>query len=46
MDWELIYRSHSEMLDLAMTIDQHQVKTIKFQAEDAQNVVFLEMRRK
>jgi SAM-dependent methyltransferase len=46
MDWYLIYRSHLQMLDLAMTIDQTRVKDIRLLAEDLQNILFLQVTRK
>jgi hypothetical protein len=46
MDWYLIYRSHPQMLDLAMSIDQAQVKDIRLLAEDLQNIVFLQVTKK
>jgi hypothetical protein len=41
MDWNLIYRSHPEMLDLAMGLNQSQVKDIRVYVEDLRVVVFL-----
>ena len=46
MDWQLIYRSHGDMLDLAMSLDQTQVRDIRMLAEDQQNIVILQVTRK
>ena len=46
MDWNLIYRSHPEMLDLAMGLNQSQVKDIRLQVEDNRVIVFLIVTKK
>lgn len=46
MDWQLIYRTHSEMLDLAMALDQPRVKDIHLTAEDNFNILFLHVTKK
>ncbi len=46
MDWHLIYRTHNEMLDLAMALDQTKVKDIHLTAEDDFNIVFLQVTKK
>lgn len=46
MDWHLIYRNHSQMLDLAMAIDQTQVQDIHLTADDDFNIVILHLTKK
>jgi hypothetical protein len=46
MDWNLIYRNHSEMLDMAMALDQTRVRDIHLTVEDAYNVVFLHVTKR
>lgn len=46
MDWKLIYRTPQEMLDVAMTIPQRDIQDIRLFAEENQNIMFLEVRRR
>lgn len=46
MRWDLIYRTHPQMVDLAMTIDQRKIRDMRLLAEDNQNIVFLQVRKK
>lgn len=46
MDWHLIFRNHSQTLDLAMAIDQPRVKDIHLTMDDDFNVVILLLTKK
>jgi extracellular factor (EF) 3-hydroxypalmitic acid methyl ester biosynthesis protein len=41
MDWKLIYRDRSDMIQLADDIPQEQIRDIRVVAEDNQNIIFL-----
>ncbi|MCY2996299.1 MAG: class I SAM-dependent methyltransferase [Planctomycetota bacterium] len=41
MHWQLIYRTHPDLLDLAMAIDQTRVMEIRLLTEDMHHVLFL-----
>jgi len=45
MDWELIYRTRAEMLDVAARIPQNEMRDIRLFAEENQNILFLEATR-
>lgn len=45
MDWNLIYRTRQEMMDLTLEIPQDQIQDIRVFAEDNQNIIFLEVTR-
>jgi hypothetical protein len=46
MAWELIYRTRLEMLDLAMTIPQPDIRDIRIFTEENQNIIFLQVTRR
>lgn len=46
MDWHLIYRDRTEMLSLADSIPESEVKEIRLRSEDNQNIVFLEITKR
>jgi extracellular factor (EF) 3-hydroxypalmitic acid methyl ester biosynthesis protein len=46
MDWHLDYRNPTQMLELAMPLDQVQVKDIRLWAEDGDDVQFLQINKK
>jgi hypothetical protein len=46
MDWQLIYRTRYEMMDLTREVPQNQIGAINVFAEENQNIVFLEMTRR
>lgn len=41
MDWNLIYRTRHEMIDITMEIPQEEIEQIKLFAEENQNVIFV-----
>jgi extracellular factor (EF) 3-hydroxypalmitic acid methyl ester biosynthesis protein len=45
MDWNLIYRSRADMVDLTMDIPEEEVKEVKLVSEDCHNIVFLQLTR-
>jgi extracellular factor (EF) 3-hydroxypalmitic acid methyl ester biosynthesis protein len=45
MDWQLIYRSRYEMIDLTMDIVESDVRDIMLFAEEHQNIIFLQITR-
>ena len=46
MDWQLIYRTRQEMIDLTMEIPQSEISDIRLMAEENQNIIFIEVRRR
>jgi predicted SAM-dependent methyltransferase len=46
MDWHLIYRTRSEMLDVADEISQTCIRDIRLFAEENENIIFLEVTKK
>jgi hypothetical protein len=46
MDWQLVYRSHADMLDLAMAVDQEEVDDIRLRADDKRCILFLHISRR
>lgn len=46
MDWRLIYRTRHEMLDLTRDIPQAELQELCLHAEENQNIIFLELRRR
>ena len=46
MDWHLVYRTRSDMLALADTIDETELKEIRIRSEDNQNIIFLELTKR
>lgn len=45
MDWNLIYRSRADMVELTMDIPEEEVKEVKLVSEDCHNIVFLQITR-
>jgi extracellular factor (EF) 3-hydroxypalmitic acid methyl ester biosynthesis protein len=45
MDWQLIYRTRHEMVDLTMDIPQSNCSDIRIFAEETQNIIFLQVTR-
>lgn len=45
MDWQLIYRSRRDMVDLTMDIPEEEVEEVRIVSEDCRNIVFLELRK-
>lgn len=45
MDWTLVYRSRSDMVDLTMDIPEDDVKEIRIVSEECRNIVFLTLTR-
>lgn len=45
MDWNLIYRSRADMVELTMDIPEEDVKEVKLVSEDCHNIVFLQITR-
>jgi len=43
MDWNLVYRSRSEMVDLTMGIPEEQVKEVSVHSEEHRNIVFMQL---
>ena len=46
MDWKLIYRTAPEMVDVAATIPQHEIRDMRIFREDNQNIIFLDITKK
>jgi SAM-dependent methyltransferase len=46
MDWQLIYRTRHEMIDLTMEIRQSAIQDITLFTEDNLNIIFVEVRKK
>ena len=46
MDWQLVYRTRQEMIDLTMEIPQSEIRDIRLMAEENQNIIFIEVRRR
>ncbi len=45
MDWNLIYRTRQEMVDVAAEIPQSAIRDLRIFAEENQNIIFLEVTR-
>jgi SAM-dependent methyltransferase len=45
MDWNLIYRSRRDMVDLTMDIPEEEIKEINLISEECKNIVFLQLTR-
>ncbi len=43
MDWNLVYRSRCEMVDLTMGIPEEQVKEVSVHSEEHRNIVFMQI---
>ena len=46
MDWNLIYRSRHDMIDLTAEIPEAEIHDIRVWSEEAQNIIFLRVTRK
>jgi extracellular factor (EF) 3-hydroxypalmitic acid methyl ester biosynthesis protein len=45
MDWQLIYRTRQEMIDLTSEIPQADIRDIRLFSEESRNIIFLEITR-
>lgn len=45
MDWNLVYRTRSDMVDLTMGIPEEEVKEVTIVSEECRNIVFLQLTR-
>lgn len=45
MDWNLVYRSRRDMIDLTMDIPEEEVHEVKLVSEECKNIVFLQLIR-
>jgi hypothetical protein len=45
MDWNLVYRSRHDMIDLTMDIPEAEVQEINLVSEECKNIVFLQLTR-
>jgi SAM-dependent methyltransferase len=45
MDWQLIYRTRHEMIDLTMEIPQDEIHDISLFTEENRNIIFVQVRR-
>jgi hypothetical protein len=45
MDWNLVYRTRREMMDITMEIPQEEIRDITIFTEENHNIIFLEMSR-
>ncbi|HJN12449.1 MAG: class I SAM-dependent methyltransferase [Pirellulaceae bacterium] len=46
MDWDLVYRSRAEMVELTTEIPERQIQDVRVFAEDWQNIIFMELTKK
>jgi len=46
MDWNLIYRTRRDMVNLTTEIDESQVKDLSLFAEDSRNIIFFRMTKR
>jgi SAM-dependent methyltransferase len=46
MDWDLVYRSRTEMMELTIELPTPEIHDIRVLAEDYQNIVFMEVTKK
>ncbi len=46
MDWQLVYRSRQDMIDLAAEIPESEIRDIRLTSEDQRNIIFLEVRKR
>jgi len=46
MDWNLVYRTRQEMIDLTSDIPEAELRYVRLFAEEQQNILFLELARK
>jgi len=45
MDWNLVYRSRRDMVDLTMDIPEEEIKEVALISEECKNIVFLQLSR-
>ncbi len=45
MDWQLVYRTRQEMIDITMEIPQDEIRQISLFAEENRNIIFLQIRK-
>ncbi len=45
MDWQLIYRTRRDMVDLTMDIPEEEIKSVELFSEECKNIVFLQLTR-
>ena len=43
MDWNLIYRTRQDMVDLTMEIEESQIRDLTLVAEENRNIIFLRL---
>jgi len=46
MDWDLVYRTRTEMMDLTIEVPESEIHDVRVLAEDCQNIVFMEVTKK
>jgi hypothetical protein len=46
MDWQLVYRTRQDMVDLTAEIPEAEIRDIRLFSEDQRNIVFLEVRKR
>jgi hypothetical protein len=46
MDWQLVYRSRQDMIDLTAEIPESEIRDIRLTSEDQRNIIFLEVRKR
>lgn len=46
MDWQLIYRTRQEMIDLTAEIPEAEIRDVRLCSEDQRNIIFLEVRKR
>lgn len=46
MDWQLIYRTRQDMIDLTAEIPEGEIHDVRLCSEDQRNIIFLEVRKR
>ncbi|HEY5312523.1 MAG TPA: class I SAM-dependent methyltransferase, partial [Pirellulales bacterium] len=46
MDWQLVYRNRSDMVDLTMDISEDEIDRVTLFSEECRNILFLQVTRK
>ncbi len=46
MDWQLIYRTRQDMIDLTAEIPEAEIRDVRLHSEDQRNIIFLEVRKR
>lgn len=46
MDWQLIYRTRQDMIDLTAEIPEAEIHDVRLCSEDQRNIIFLEVRKR